>query len=70
MLLQFASIAADATPHLSPSPLPAGCSKGGTNSVIFASRHHDVPKVVNLAGRFRCRCRALPGARRGTARRG
>lgn len=32
-----------------------GHSKGGTNSVMFASRHHDVPKIVNLAGRFKCR---------------
>lgn len=22
---------------------------------MFASRHHDVPKIVNLAGRFKCR---------------
>ena len=35
------------------------CSKGGTNSVMFASRHHGVPKIVNLAGRFKCRCVGL-----------
>lgn len=40
--------------------MPAGpqfpCrSKGGINAVIFASRYSDVPKIVNLAGRFRCR---------------
>ncbi|KAL4420728.1 hypothetical protein ABPG75_010384 [Micractinium tetrahymenae] len=32
-----------------------GHSKGGTNALMFASRHHDVPKIVNLAGRFKCR---------------
>ncbi|KAI7836013.1 hypothetical protein COHA_010097 [Chlorella ohadii] len=32
-----------------------GHSKGGINAVMFAARHHDVPKVINLAGRFRTR---------------
>ncbi|KAI3430988.1 hypothetical protein D9Q98_009391 [Chlorella vulgaris] len=32
-----------------------GHSKGGTNTVLFASRYHDVPKIINLAGRFKCR---------------
>ena len=32
-----------------------GHSKGGTNALLFAAEHHDVPKIVNLSGRFRPR---------------
>lgn len=32
-----------------------GHSKGGINAVMFAARHHDVPKIINLSGRFRTR---------------
>lgn len=32
-----------------------GHSKGGCNVVMFAARHPEVPKIVNLAGRFHTR---------------
>lgn len=38
------------------SPPPSLYSKGGINAVMFAARHHDVPKIINLSGRFRTRC--------------
>ena len=43
-------------PRPKPTPLSCLCSTGGTNSIMFAARHPaEVPKVVNLAGRFRTR---------------
>ncbi len=32
-----------------------GHSKGGINVVLYGARHGDVPKMVNLSGRFRVR---------------
>lgn len=49
-------------PPQSPAARAARRSKGGMNSVIFAARHHDVPRIVNLAGRFRPRCGARAGS--------
>ena len=43
-------------PFTIPACPPRARSKGGTNSIMFAARHPaEVPKIVNLAGRFRTR---------------
>lgn len=42
-----------------------GHSKGGANVVMYAALHADIPKVVNLAGRYRVREGTLQRVSRG-----